>query len=229
MQKKLKIAGVVICFIAILIITVVASRWVMSLSDASKLEEFQSWVSTLGFGGWLLLLAIQYIQIVIAFIPGGPIQIAAGALYGVWGGLAICVGGTLLATSTVFYLVSRFGHSVISLFVEEKDMSKYKFLNNEKNLEKLVLLLFFIPATPKDALTYLFALTSIRMSRFMVLSTLARIPAMLTSILAGDNIVAGNWLLAGMMFIIMTAVAILGFLLQRFLHKRIVSSRETGK
>lgn len=229
MQKKLKIAGVVIFFITILIITVAASRWVMSLSDASKFEEFQNWVSTLGFGGWLLLLAIQYVQIVIAFIPGGPIQIAAGALYGVWGGLAICVGGTFLATATVFYLVSRFGHSVISLFVEEKDMSKYKFLKDEKNLEKLVLLLFFIPATPKDALTYLFALTSIRMSRFMVLSTLARIPAMLTSILAGDNIVAGNWLRAVMMFVIMTAVAILGFLLQRFLQKRIEAGRETGK
>lgn len=229
MQKKLKIAGVVIFLIAMLIITVVASRWVISLSDASKLDEFQNWVSTLGFGGWLLLLAIQYVQIVVAFVPGGPIQIAAGALYGVWGGLAVCIGGTVLATSTVFFLVSRFGRPVISLFVEEKDMTKYKFLSNEKNLERLVLLLFFIPGTPKDALTYLFALTGIKLSRFMLLSTLARIPAMLTSILAGDNIVAGNWLRAGMMFIIMTAVAILGFLLQRFLRKRIDARRETGR
>lgn len=229
MQKKLKIAGVVIFLVAMLIVTVVASRWVISLSNASKLEEFQSWVSTLGFGGWLLLLAIQYVQIVVAFVPGGPIQIAAGALYGVWGGLAVCVGGTLLATATVFFLVSRFGRPVILLFVEEKDMSRYKFLSDEKNLERLVLLLFFIPGTPKDALTYLFALTGISMSRFMLLSTLARIPAMLTSILAGDSIFEGNWLRAGMMFFIMTAVAILGFLLQRFLRKRLEARREMGK
>lgn len=193
----------------------------MSLSEASKLEEFQSWVASLGLGGWLLLLVIQYIQIVIAFIPGGPIQIAAGALYGVWGGLTVCIGGTILATATVFYLVSRFGHSVISLFVEEKEISEYKFLKDEKKLERLVLFLFFIPGTPKDALTYLFSLTGMDMSRFMVLSTVARTPAMLTSLLAGGSIVKGNWLRAGIMFVIMTAISGLGYLLQRFLRKRV--------
>lgn len=212
-----------------LVLTIFASRWVMSLSETSKLEAFQRWVASLGFGGWLLLFAIQYVQIVVAFIPGGPIQVVAGALFGVWGGLAVCVGGTILATATVFYLVSRYGHSVISLFVEEDDISKYKFLRDEKNLEKLVLLLFFIPGTPKDALTYIFALTTMRMSRFMLLSTLARVPAVLTSILAGDSIIEGNWRRAIIMFAALTAVSAFGFFVQKFLRGRIKARREEWK
>lgn len=229
MQKKLKIVCAVCFLVILLIVTVIASRWVLSLSEASKLEEFQNWVAGLGIGGWMLLFAIQFVQIVAAFVPGGPIQIVAGALYGVWGGLALCIGGTLLATLFVFYLVSRFGHSIISLFVEEKDIHNYKFLNDEKKLEKLVLLLFFIPGTPKDALTYLFALTKMKMSRFIMLSTLARIPAVFTSLLAGNSIIEGNWLRAGIMFIIMTAVGATGFFLQRFLRGKIEVKRDAIK
>lgn len=221
MQKKLKITGFIIFLTATIIVTIIAARWVMSLQDPVKLEDFQNWIASLGFGGWILLFAIQYIQIVIAFIPGGPIQIIAGALFGPWGGLAVCLGGTLLATATIFYLVSKFGHRVISLFVEEREIGEYKFLSDENRLETLVLILFFIPGTPKDALTYIFALTKIKMPRFMLLSTLARIPAIVTSLVAGKSIASGNWVTALVMFITMTVISGLGFLLQRWLKKRL--------
>lgn len=229
MQKKIRIAGVAVFLALMLIVTVLASRWVLSLSDAAKLAEFQAQVASLGFGGWLLLFAIQYVQIVAAFIPGGPIQVVAGALFGAWGGLAICVGGTVLATATVFFIVSRYGHAVISIFVEEKDITSYKFLTSEKNLERLILLLFFIPGTPKDALTYLFALTRIKMSRFMLLSTLARMPAMLASLLAGDSIVDGNWRRAAILFVILSAVSAFGFFAQKLLRSRIHARRSKRK
>lgn len=219
-REKLKIAGVVLFLILTAAVTFFAARWILSLRDAQRLAAFQDWVETLGIGGWLLLFAIQYVQIVVAFIPGGPIQIVAGALFGPWGGLAICVGGTLLATATVFSLVSRFGHSVISLFVDESDILKYKFLNDEKRLEGLVLILFFIPGTPKDALTYLFALTKMDMSRFVLLSTLARLPAMVTSLLAGDSIVGGQWGRAVIMFAVMTVISGFGLLIHRKLMSR---------
>lgn len=229
MQKKLKIA-VTVVFIAVTVaITVLAARWVFSLSDTAKLLAFQNWVGSLGIGGWILLFAIQYIQIVIAFIPGGPIQVVAGALFGPWGGLAICFGGMILATATVFYLVSRFGQRVISLFVEEKDISEYKFLNDEKQLEKLVLLLFFIPGTPKDALTYIFALSKIKMRRFMLLSMLARTPAMVTSLLAGSSVIEGNWTRAVIMFITLTALSVAGYFMQRFLRLRVNARCESDK
>ena len=34
--------------------------------------------------GFLILLALQFLQIVVAFIPGEATQMAAGMLYGPW-------------------------------------------------------------------------------------------------------------------------------------------------
>lgn len=202
-------------------ITVLAARWMLSLRDPENLLRFQQKLNSMGPGGWFVLLGIQYVQIVIAFIPGGPIQMVAGALYGPWGGLSVCLLGTILATATVFRLVGRLGMRIISLFVDKKDVLRYRFLQDERRLEGLVVLLFFIPGTPKDALTYLFALTPIPFTRFLFLATMARIPAMLTSVLAGDSIVNGEWGKALIMFLIITMVTAAGFLLHRKIMRRL--------
>jgi uncharacterized membrane protein YdjX (TVP38/TMEM64 family) len=195
--------------------TVHATRWVWTLRDADKLAAFQATIDSLGVWGFLLLLAIQVVQIVVAFIPGGPLQIVAGALYGPLLGMLICLVGTAMATATIFFLVRRFGAPVISLFVDVRDVTQYTFLKDAKRLEWLTVILFFIPGAPKDALTYLFALTAIPLSRFLVLSTLARLPAMVTSILAGDRIMSGQWMQSAILFFIVTVIGVAGVALRR--------------
>lgn len=212
------IGGLVAAGVIILLVI-----WGVRLSEPDVLAQFQVFIQSLGFGGGLLLFIVQYVQIVIAFIPGGPIQLVAGALFGLWGGIGICLGGMLLATATVFALVQRYGQRVIRLFLKEKDIRQYKFLQDEQRLEKLVFFLFLIPGAPKDVLTYLFALTPIPLTRFMLISTMARIPAAMTSVVVGDSVADGQWLRALVFFFILTAISLLGLLAQRklmaFYHK----------
>lgn len=215
LPKKMKYLLIALCLALTCLGVFLAMRWMVALRDPQNLANFQQFISSMGFGGWVILLAIQYIQIVIAFIPGGPIQMIAGALFGPIGGLATCVLGMLLATSTVFSLVRRFGHRVINLFVGEKDVRQYRFLQDTNRLEFLVVILFLIPGTPKDVLTYLFALTPIPLRRFMLLSTVARIPAAMTSVLAGDSIAAGDWLKAVVYFVIIAVISLGGLVLHR--------------
>jgi len=228
-SKIVRWAGLCIGLALFAAFTTLAVMWGWSLRDAQKFEEFQALLNSLGPGGWFILLLIQYLQIVVAVIPGGPLQIAAGVLYGPLGGLLTCLLGNLLATATVFYLVHRFGERVISLFVNPKDVKLYQFLQkDEKRVEMLVVLLFFIPGSPKDALTYLFALTPIKLSRFVLLSTLARIPAILTSVLAGDSISDGKWTKALVMFVIITIISLLGLILHRWIM-RVWGNRSRGE
>lgn len=220
-KNKAQLAGLLLFGLVALVVTIVVTRWVFSLRDPAKLALFKDYVSSLGVGGWFLLLAIQYLQIVVAFIPGGPIQIIAGALYGPWKGLALCLLGTVLASGTVFLLVSHFGSRIVSIFVTEQQIKEYDFLTNTNKLEWAVFVLFLIPGTPKDALTYLFALTPIKMSRFMVSSILARLPAMVISLFAGQTIISGQWFKAVIMFIILGSVSLVGLLLHRSLMERV--------
>ena len=59
--------------------------------------EFGPWlqgkVELLGLWGVLLLLGVQILQIVVAIIPGEPVELAAGAMYGAVGGLLLCLAG----------------------------------------------------------------------------------------------------------------------------------------
>ena len=212
-QKKLRIAGAVFFAAAVLAVTVILTLWVMSLSDPAKLAAFQDRLSSIGIGGWLVLFAIQYLQIVIAVIPGGPIQLLAGAIFGLWGGLGICLGGAVAASITIFYLVGRYGQKAVAIFVKKSEIERFKFLQDENKLEKLAIILFFIPGLPKDALTYLFALTKMKMHRFIFVTTIARSPAVITSLAAGDSIASGDWGRAFSMFIALTVITGIGYLL----------------
>lgn len=219
MKQSYKTIGRMILILLILLIVGIAAlfltKWILTLRDPAQLAAFQDFISSLGIGGWLLLLLIQYIQIVIAFIPGGPIQIVSGLLFGPWGGIALFILGTLLSTATVFTLVKRYGDRVVRLFIKDKEWRKYRFLQDEKRLETLIVILFLIPGTPKDILTYLLALTTISCGRFMLLSTAARLPAAFTSVLAGSSIASGSWLHVVILFIVLSVISLGGLIVHR--------------
>ena len=93
-----------------------------------------------------------------------------------------------------------------SFFPEEK-IHNLPILNNPERLEQITLLLFLIPGTPKDILTYAAGLTDIPAKRFLLIATFARIPSIVTSVWAGASLRAGNWIISILLF---TAAALIG-------------------
>ncbi len=59
-------------------------------------------------------------------------------------------------------------------------------------MDILVFLLFCIPGTPKDILTYIAVLLPINIYRFLVISTIARIPSVISSTIVGSSLLTGN-------------------------------------
>ena len=217
---RAKLLGVLAFLAVVIALTVLGIRWASQLRDPAALKAFRERIASLGPGGPLVLLAIQYVQVVMAFIPGGPIQIVAGALYGPFGALAIIVAGLVLANATIFTLTLRFGRKVMHLFVGSRALSDYRFLGVLAKPSPLIPVLFFIPGTPKDALTYIFALTPISPLRFTVLSISARLPAILVSVFAGDSLLKGKFLLATILFVIIAALGIAGYFVGRHFGKK---------
>ena len=80
-------------------------------------------------------------------------------------------------------------------------------MQNEKKLDLLVFIMFLIPGTPKDMLTYLvgltpmklgtfIGLTPMKLSTFLIITTIARIPSVLSSTIPGSLAQDGNLLAA---------------------------------
>ena len=86
---------------------------IKDLQNPEYREMFSAWISGLGFKGITILFGIQVLQIVVAVIPGGPVQLIAGAAYGALGGLLIIEAGCAFATMIVFFMVKKFGLPLI--------------------------------------------------------------------------------------------------------------------
>lgn len=157
--------------------------------------EFGPWlqekVERLGMWGVLALLGVQVLQIIVAIIPGEPVELAAGAMYGAWGGLALCLLGCLLGSALVFQTVRKKGRAAFERTSLGQKLKEYRFLQDEARLEGIVFLLYLIPGTPKDILVYVCGLSPLPLGRFLLLSTLARVPSVVTSTWAGASF-AGN-------------------------------------
>ena len=147
--------------------------WFSSLSTEAGQEELRAFVSSMGVLGWAVMLGLQVLQIVVAVIPGEPVEILMGALYGAWGGFLTCELGVLIGSCGVFYAVRALGTPLVRAVFGEEKLRSFAFLQNTQKLEALTFLLFFIPGTPKDVLTYVAGLTPIRPLRFLGIALFA--------------------------------------------------------
>ena len=221
-NKKLIIIAIAVA-VLMGVLTILAWPYVKQLNDPEIRARFTGWIESLGIWGVLILLGIQFIQIVIAFIPGGPIEIVAGAAYGALGGLLICIAGSVAASSLIFAVVRKFGVSLVNRLFKKEKLDKFKFLQNTKRIERLSFILFLIPGTPKDMLTYAAGLSRIPMLRFILIANFARIPAILAATMMGDSMVTGRWYVLIPVFIVTAVIGILGITYQdriiRFLSR----------
>lgn len=190
--------------------------------------EFKNYINSFGIFGRAAFLALQIIQIVIAFIPGEVVQVGAGYAYGAFEGTVLCLVGAAIASAIVFLLVKKVGTRIVYLFVSREKMESLKFLNDEQKLGRLIFILFLIPGAPKDVLTYLVGLTRIRLYEFLIISLTARTPALLLSTLGGSAVADRNYKQAVIIFSAAAIVSAAGIKFYSVLTKKL-KARHEGK
>jgi uncharacterized membrane protein YdjX (TVP38/TMEM64 family) len=198
--------------------------FILNMRLSEYRERFGAWIESLGPKGVAILLGIQILQIVVAIIPGGPLEIAAGAAYGAWGGFAICVLGCLIASAGIFLAVRTFGAPLAKRLAGRDLTEKYRFLTDSKKVSRALFLLYLVPGVPKDALTYIAPLGTIGLRRFLLISNGARVPAILMSTMLGSSVLRGNWALILLLFGATAAAGIAGLvygeqIADKFKHK----------
>ncbi len=219
-MKKIRIIGLIAFFVLLSIMTYLAIPVIQSLSTEEGRVELQNTVESFGALAPLFFVLFCIFQVVIAIVPGEPVEILGGILFGPFWGFLLCFIGMTLGSILVFYLVKSIGKPLLDAIISKERYAKLKFLHNEKKLEIIVFILFLIPGTPKDALTFFAPVTKIKPSRYFVYSNLARIPSIISSTLIGANLSDGNFLLSVIIFLITVAIAIIGiFFNDKFMAK----------
>ena len=222
-KKKIKIFKILLMAVVLTLfigITVYLFPGMKNLSTVEGQVAFKEKVDNSGMMGMLSLFGLQIAQIFLIIVPGEPIEILAGMCYGgLWGTVFIMVSAAIISI-TIYLLVRKFGRKFVYDFCDEKKVSKIensKLFQNPKKIELIMLVLFLIPGTPKDLLVYVAGLLPIKPIKFILISTFARFPSVITSTLAGDRLSIGDWKMSIMLYIaILILVAIVVLIINKF-------------
>ncbi len=187
---------------------------------AKNPDEFRDFLGSGGIKSYLIFLGVQFLQVLFAFIPGEFVEVGAGYVFGGFLGTALCLLGSALATLLIFGLTRLFGRRFTSIMIDRKDLKRLKFLKNEKKLTLMFAILYFIPGTPKDLITYFAGVTKIKFGTFMTISTFCRIPSVVTSTFAGEGLGEEKYLHSLIIFAVTGVVGIAGYFLYNFLSKK---------
>ena len=127
----------------------------------------------------------------------------------------LCMAGALVGSVAVFLAVRAWGRRALELFFPREKIDSIAFLRDEHKLHSLVFLLFLIPGTPKDIMTYAVGLTRMQLPAWLLISTFARIPSILTSTAGGDALNLQNYEFALLVFAATLLISGAGLLLYR--------------
>ena len=184
------------------------------LNTKEGLENFINDVQNTGFLGGIILVVIQILQVVVAFIPGEFVELASGIMFGPVLGLVLCLIGLNIGTIIIFGLVKLLAKPFVDENVSDHNQ-KFLFLNNSNRTLIILFFIFLIPGIPKDILIYLVPLTKVKMWQFLIVSSVSRIPSILTSTIAGTSIINGDYLVAGIIMGISLILAIIGLIFNK--------------
>ena len=223
MSKKatiFKCSLLIIVLILLIGLTVYLFPVIKNLSTPNGQLEFKNQVTNMGFMGYLALFGLQFAQIFLAILPGEPIEVLAGMCYGGIGGLIFIEISVFIITAIIFFSVKKLGRKFVYSFCSKERIEKIensKLFQNPKKIEWIMLILFLIPGTPKDLLIYIAGLLPLKPLRFILISTFARLPSVISSTFAGSSLIAGNWKLSIFIYLITFAiVGIIIFVINKF-------------
>ena len=220
-DKKKIIVGILMIIAAIVIVLVCIFVGIPLVRLAGEPVKFREWVDSKGMWGPVLYIALVVFQILIAFIPGEPLEIAAGYVFGTFKGTLLCITAASIGSIIVILMVRKFGKAILELYFDKEKIESLKFLQSSDKKIVIFLILFIVPGTPKDLLCYYGGLTDISLPLLIFICTVCRFPSIITSTVGGDALGTGQYLFAVIVFAITAVVSLIGILIyKKFSQKK---------
>lgn len=189
---------------------------------ASSPQEFRGFIDSFGIFGSLIFTLLVAFQVVFAFVPGEPLEVLGGYAFGFWEGSILCILGAAIGSVIIFLFTRKFGKKFVTLFVSEEKLESIKILNDKKRVFILTFILFLIPGSPKDLLTYVSGLTSIKLWQWLIITSIARIPSVVTSTMSGHALNNQDYLIAIIVFGVTAIISVTGMLI----YKKITNNKQ---
>ncbi|MBW7572821.1 TVP38/TMEM64 family protein [Caproiciproducens faecalis] len=188
-------------------------------------SRFQSFIRGRGALGYALFLGIQILQ---GFLPI-PLEltaIAGGYAFGRVQGTLLTLCSVVISTTIIFYFTKIFGHRLIGLFFTPAQQKHIRTLRSPKSRSAFYWVVFLIPGMPKRLFVFSAGLVPQDFRRFLLISTLARVPSLLACSFGGWALFSGNYTQAAVLFSAVAILSTAGYFLYRTVSSRTGKNRK---
>lgn len=169
---KLPIPNRAVYTALVILLVAVAARVLVAAGPGESILE---WIGE-NEGAGAVVLVLMNVAACVFFLPGLPVTLGAGFLYGLPVGMAIVTAGVVLGSTAAFLL----GRTILRPAAEERVRRNPKGRALSAAVERkgflFVLLLRLSPFAPYNLLTYVCALTRISYGKFIAGSLLGVTP-----------------------------------------------------
>ncbi|MGC8826597.1 MAG: TVP38/TMEM64 family protein [Anaerolineae bacterium] len=151
------------------------------LADAARLG---AWLGQMG--GWAPagIILLNALQALVSPLPGQPLNLLSGYLYGPFLGTLLSLAGTLLGSAVGLLLVRKWGRPLAVWLIGPEWVARADvFLRRRGSL--VLLVAFLVPFLPDDTICLLAGLSPLPIPWILLLAAVGRTPGIFTANLLG--------------------------------------------
>lgn len=188
-RHRLLIRGAILALLILLIFilskygpqpfTVLTPLW-EEMEDLAASQEHKERITNFlaSFGPYssAVFVLLQALQVVISPIPGEVTGVVGGFVYGETYGFILSTIGLTLGSWVAFELSNVLGRPFVERLFKKDILQRFDFLTATNAGVTISFLLFLIPGFPKDVLCYILGLSRMRLSTFLIVSIIGRLP-----------------------------------------------------
>lgn len=199
----------------------------LEILESGSREEIERYITSFSTGkGMFLAFLMQFIQIISIVLPGGPIQIAVGIIFGTLTGFIICHLGYIAANVVVFAASRRLGNKINKFFPIKDEATKGNFITSSDHPGFMVFLACLVPFVPNGLIPHIAAKTKVSFWNFLLAVYLGSAPCMFLLCAVGGKLMQGEYLKAAIYGVILFGSVICLYIMR---NKVIVLSEKIRK
>lgn len=176
----------------------------------------------------LLIIALHVFQVLLSPLPGQPVGLASGYLFGAVKGALYSLTGIVLGSTILFWLSRRYGRPLVERLVDRELLDRLDDHFRRKGLSFL-LIVYWLPFMPDDIICLVAGLTPLPLTTLFILAVVGRLPGTLIVNLVGANALhlSGGWL--AVLLTALALIAALSYRYQEILEEMMFQLLERGK
>lgn len=195
--------------VAVIIVCVVFSRTFPELRDVvangCTYEDLMNYLDSIAsIKGLVAVALLQTVQVVSIFLPGAPIQIAAGIVYGFVVSFIVTFTSFAATNMAVFLYVRKNGN--ISFSPDSKSGKRLQMLFDWINSESptyMIMLSYMMPGMPNGFVPYVASRTTVTTKQFFKALIYGAAPQFFTMCFISGRLVRGDVFLSLLVTVLM--------------------------